>query len=254
MYFMYVDESGDTGITASPTHYFCLSSLVVHELRWQECLNQLIDFRRRMKVRFGLRMREEIHAAQMINRPGELVRIRRNDRLTIIRAFADELTHLPDVNVINVVVDKRPTDTSEGVFDRGWRALIQRFENTISNHNFPGPANTDDRGLIICDQTDARLNKLLRKLRRYNPVPNQKSFGVGYRDLRLKYIIEDPVHRDSRDTYFLQAADALAFLVYQVLDPSSYIRRRGARMYFMRLDPILCKVGSTANAYGDVRV
>lgn len=31
MYFMYVDESGDPGMLVSPTRYFVLSGLVVHE-------------------------------------------------------------------------------------------------------------------------------------------------------------------------------------------------------------------------------
>jgi uncharacterized protein DUF3800 len=165
MYLMYVDESGDTGVTNSPTKHFALSSLIVHELRWQTALQQLIEFRRRMRDRFGLLMTEEIHASGMINRPGPLVRIKRNDRLTILRALLDEITHLPDVNLINVVVDKRPSDTSDVVFDRAWSALIQRFEDTLSHRNFPGPANPDERGLIICDETDLRLNRLLRRMR-----------------------------------------------------------------------------------------
>lgn len=98
MYLMYVDESGDTGIVNSPTKYFALSSLIEHELRWQACLNRLIAFRRRMRDKFGLKLDEEIHAAAMINHPGDLVRIRRNDRLTIIRGFAEEIATLPDVS------------------------------------------------------------------------------------------------------------------------------------------------------------
>ena len=78
-----------------------------------------------MKERFGLKLMDEIHASKMINSPGELVRINRNDRLTILRAMIDEITHLPDVNVINVVVDKHADDTSETVFDRAWRTFIQ---------------------------------------------------------------------------------------------------------------------------------
>ena len=254
MYLMYVDESGDTGVLNSPTRHFALSSLVVHELRWDPALQQLIEFRRRMREKFGLLMTEEIHASGMINKPGRLVRIKRNDRLTILRALIDEITHLPDVNAINIVADKRTTDTSDIVFDRAWRTLIQRFENTLSHHNFPGPANPDERGLIICDQTDQRLNRLLRRMRRYNPVPNQSSLAPGYRDLRLKYIIEDPVHRDSKHTYFLQAVDAIAFFFYQVLAPSEYIRRRGARMYFKRLLPVLCTFASRDNKYGVVHL
>ena len=43
----------------------------------------------------------------MISRPGPLVRIRRNDRLTIIRPMLDELADMPFLNLINVRVDKR---------------------------------------------------------------------------------------------------------------------------------------------------
>src|SRR5205807_4620732 len=94
VYLMYVDESGDTGIENSPTKHFALSSLIVHELRWEAVLQQLIGFRRRLRNKYGLKMAEEIHAAAMINKPGPLVRISRNDRLAILRAFVDEITHL----------------------------------------------------------------------------------------------------------------------------------------------------------------
>lgn len=104
MYLMYVDESGDCGIAGSRTRYFVLTGLVIHELRWQPYLNQLIDFRRRMKQQFGLSLREEIHASAFINRPGNLVSIKRNDRLTIIRSLADELSTMMDLNIINIVV------------------------------------------------------------------------------------------------------------------------------------------------------
>jgi hypothetical protein len=252
MYLMYVDESGDPGVVNSPTKYFTLSSLIVHELRWQACLDQLIAFRRRIRDKYGLKMNEEIHGAAMINRPGALVRINRNDRLTIIRAFADEITKLPDVNSINVVIVKRPSDTKDTVFDRAWSTLIQRFENTLARRNFPGPMNADERGILFCDNTDERLNRLLRKMRRYNPIPNQATFGSGYRDIKIKYVIEDPVHRNSAATYFVQAVDTIAFLLYQRGQPSSYMKKVGGRRYFNRLEPILCKWASNTHPLGIV--
>jgi hypothetical protein len=254
MYLMYVDESGDSGIEGSPTQHFAISSLIVHELRWQECLAQLVAFRRRMKDKYGLKMNEEIHAAAMINHPRALARIPRNDRLTIIRAFADEIATLPDVNIINVLLKKKTGDTSESVFDRAWRALIQRFENTLSHRNFPGPANADERGIIFCDATDQRLNRLMRKMRRYNPIPNQPQYGGGYRDLRLKYVLEDPIHRDSTATYFIQAADTIAYLLYQAESPNAYMRKRGGNKYLRRLEPVLCKVASGYDKLGIVRL
>jgi Protein of unknown function (DUF3800) len=39
MYLMYVDESGDPGLNNSPTRYFTLTGMVVHEQRWHETVN-----------------------------------------------------------------------------------------------------------------------------------------------------------------------------------------------------------------------
>jgi len=88
---MYVDESGDVGLTGSPCRYFTLTGIVVHELRWNEYMERLVAFRKRMRDGFGLLLREEIHSAHLINKPGALARIKRNDRLSIIRYFANEL-------------------------------------------------------------------------------------------------------------------------------------------------------------------
>ena len=44
MYLLYVDESGDIGLDNSPTNYFCLSGLVVHELRWDATLAAVVSF------------------------------------------------------------------------------------------------------------------------------------------------------------------------------------------------------------------
>ncbi len=255
MYLMYVDESGDTGLGNSPTRHFVLSGLVVHELRWQSCLEQLIEFRRRMKAQFGVRLRDEIHSANFISHPGDMIRIRRNDRLTIIRMFARELASIGDLNIINVAVDKASKTAGYDVFEMAWKALIQRFENTAIHRNFLGPANPDERGMIFPDNTEnKKITDLLRRMRRYNPIPSQAYFGSGYRNIGISKIIEDPSFRDSAHSYFIQAADLVAFLLYQYLSPCAYFRKKGATCYFKMLDPALCKVASSTNPYGIVRL
>lgn len=250
---MYVDESGDSGIAGSPTRYFILSGLVVHELRWSETLDQLIEYRKRMRNAFGLLMREEIHSAHLINRPGDLVRIPRNDRLTIIRAFLNEVSSLPDVSIINVVVDKQNKPTDYNVMLKAWEALIQRFSNTISHRNFPGPTNPDERGMIVPDNTDMKtVLNLTRRMRKYNPIPNQSKFGAGYRNMTITNMVEDPYFKDSRHSYFIQAADVIAFSLYQRIAPSSFIKRKSAQNYFKRLDGALCKTASTSDPEGIV--
>lgn len=72
MFLMYVDESGDCGMHNSPSRYFILTGIIVHELRWQIYLDQMIKFRQRLKIEFGIRLNEEIHASAMISKPGDL--------------------------------------------------------------------------------------------------------------------------------------------------------------------------------------
>ena len=255
MFFIYVDESGDSGLTHSPTRYFVLTGLVIHELRWQTYLTQLIAFRKRIRDRFGLKLREELHAGHLITRPGTLVRIKRNDRLAIIRAFADELASMQDISIINVIVDKTGKPVGYDVFENAWKVLIQRFENTLSHRNFLGPVNADDRGLLIPDNTDnKKLTQLLRKMRKYNPIPNQAHFGGGSRNLNLRNIIEDPYFKNSEESYFTQAADLAAFLLYQRHAPNAYMKSKSGQNYFNRLEPVLCKVASMTNRLGIVRL
>ena len=189
----------------------------------------------------------------MISRGGAYKYIPRSDRLTVVRWFADELATIPDLNLIPVVVDKRGKASPYDVFEMAWKVLVQRFENALSNHNFRGPGNPDERGMLFPDRTDdKKLVLLLRRMRRYNPVPNQ--FGSGYRNLAVANVIEDPSFRDSTHSHFIQAADLAAFLLYQRQAPNAYMRRKSGNNYFCRLDSLVCKVASPKDPEGIVRL
>jgi hypothetical protein len=251
MYFLYVDESGDIGLNISPTKYFALSGLVVHELKWHETLETIINFRRILKTRYGLKLREEIHAAHFIHNPGDLARIHKSLRLQILRDVIDFEARLPNLSILNVIVDKQNKTPTDDIFDIAWMTLIQRFHNTIANKNFPGPQNPQDYGILVVDQTDEpKLRILARKMRRYNPVPSR--FGTSSRLIPITTVVEDPVHRNSLHSYFIQLADVNAFFLYQKHLACKYVRKKGGRNYFDRLDPILCKVATRANDWGIV--
>ena len=253
MYLVDVDESGDVGSKMGSSRYFALSGLVVHELRWHDTLDSIIAFRRRARAKDGLKLREEIHANHFIHRPGNLARIAKSMRLRLLRDVVDFQAGLPHVSILNVLIDKEGRPADYDIFQSAWRALIQRFENTISQRNFAGPRNAQDLGLLVVDQTEeAGLRNLTRKMRVCNPVPNMG--GGGYRQLPIKTIVEDAVHRDSLHSYFIQLADVNAYFLYQKHAPAGYIRKKGARHYFARLDPALCKVASLTDAQGIVRL
>jgi hypothetical protein len=252
---MYVDESGDTGLDGSPTDHFVLAGFVVHEADWNSYLERLVAYRRRMGAAFGLPLRAELHSSRLLTRPGSLVGIAKNDRLTIIRAFAKEVATLDRARCICVHVDKRGKGSDYDVFEHAWRALIQRFSNTLVCGNFPRGPGPAEKGMLFPDDTDqVKLKRLVRRMRRYNPIPNQARFGGGFRDLPIDRVIEYPSFRDSAESYFVQVADLIAFLLYQEIAPSAYMRRTGGKSYFERLAPILLTQASSSDPRGIVRL
>jgi hypothetical protein len=251
MYLLYVDESGDSGLNDSPSPFFVLSGFVVHELKWKETIEAIIKFRMDLRDKYGLKLREELHSACFIHKPGKIKRIAKSLRLRLLRDVIDFQATLPDINILNIVIDKKGKDQTFDVFNSAWETLIQRFHNTISHKNFPGPQNPQDYGLLIVDQTDEKkLRNLIRKMRKFNPVPN--TGGVGYRSIPITTIVEDAVHRNSIHSYFIQLADVNAFFLYQKFAVCKYLKKKGARNYFNRLEPVLCKVASSTDGLGIV--
>jgi hypothetical protein len=257
---MYVDDSGDCGMPAdgSPSSLFCLSGLVIHELCWRDTLSKLAHFRRWLRARYRVNIEDELHAAEMIGKSLKLApslrRLPKHERLAIIRNFADTIATLTDVSIINVVVDKRSghVPNKDEVFRWAWYALFQRFENTIQYKNFPGPKNNDDRGVVFPDHTDGqKLRRFLQAMRLRNQLKVSQGSGAFYfKDEPIRVIIEDPILRDSRESYFIQAADCAVCLLKQSIEPSIYMRRHGGNAYFNRLEPALCKRASDKDPRG----
>lgn len=238
MYLMYVDDSGDPGRVNSPTKFLILTAIIFHEYRWHQLLDELIKFRQGLKTTKGLKLREEIHAVNFINKPGELVRIKRNDRLDILKKCIDWVSEQQDISVITVAINKQIQPPGTDIYETAWKLLIQRFENTLAYKNFPHPSHASEAecGIIFSDDTNGgQLTSILRKMRRFNSIPNNNNHPQGYRNIQLKYIIEDPVLRDSSSSYFIQMTDVLAYFARQVYEPNMYIKKKGAKNYYGRL-------------------
>lgn len=253
MYLMYVDESGDVGLNNSPTNYFILSAIVIHELRWKATLESLHNFRKHLRDSKGLKLREEIHCNELINKPGDLIRIKRNDRLDIIKQCIDWIGNQPDLNLFSVAINKK--GRRDDIFELAWKTLIMRFENTISNKNFRGPSNPDDRGIVLSDNTEGiKLRSLIRKMRHYNPIPNAKEYGHGYRLVPVETVIEDPVLRDSKYSFLHQMVDVLAYCVRQKYEPNNYMKKKGGHNYYKRPVNSIVKQVTSRNPYGIVEI
>ncbi len=254
MYLMYVDESGDTGLVRSPTTHFALSGLVVHESRWRDFINQMIAFRKTLRGAHGLRIRTEIHASHFITKSPPIPGMSRHTRLSILRNLLDELAAMEFISITNVIVDKTNKPPDYDVFDHAWRALFQRFENTLQYGNFPG-RHKMSHGLVLTDNTDGqKLTRLMRRMGAFNPIPNQQWAGAGHRNMPLTRVIEDPHPKDSKTSHFIQACDVSAYFLMQSVRPNSFIKRAGAQHYLRRLRPVLNLRAAQIDPLGVVRL
>lgn len=250
MYLMYVDESGDSGIARSPTQYFILSGIVVHESRWRDFIYHLINFKKTMRITYGLPVRAEIHASEFINSP--VYGLPRHARLAILRNFLDEIAKFQDISITNVVINKTNKPAGYDVFESAWQILFQRFENTLIYGNFPG-GHRNDHGIVITDATNGnKLTRLVRRMAVHNYVPHMQQHGTGSRNLPIERVIEDPHGKDSSDTLPIQACDTAAYFLMQKYKPNSYIRSTHSQHYFNRLLPVLNTKASKSNGLGVV--
>jgi hypothetical protein len=207
----------------------------------------MVGFRKMLRDTKGLKLRDEIHSTHFINKPGDLIRIKRNDRLDIMKKCIDWANAQTDISTFSVVVDKQ--GRTDDIFEVAWNALLMRFENTIRHKNFVGPQNPDDRGIVLSDNTEGeKLRGLIRKMRHYNTIPNrQDMYQGGYKNVKLEYIIEDPIFRDSQYSFMHQLNDVIAYCVRQKYEPNNYMKKKGAVNFYNRLSNIVVKVVSKSN-------
>jgi len=254
MYFLYVDESGDPGLPGS-SHHFILSGLVIHESQWSSCLEQIIAFRKGLQS-FKLRARDEIHAAEWVTGRPPIAKTNRYLRLCALRELLVFESKL-EVSLLHVAINKENKTPGYAVFDQAWTTLIQRFENTIGNRNFPH-ATEKDFGTIIADNTHEKmLRNLLRKRRVYNPIPNSPRYNSqqsSYRNLPITYVLEDATLKNSAHSYFLQLVDANAYFLHQKYRPNAFVQKKKARDYFDLLEPVVCKYACKSNNFGVVEL
>ena len=73
MYLFYFDESGDSGLINSPTRFYVLSCVIVHQDGWLETLGNLIRMRRIIKEKHGVPTQPEIKATDIRRGRGPLL-------------------------------------------------------------------------------------------------------------------------------------------------------------------------------------
>lgn len=213
MLVAYIDESGNTGDPAKGGSLtFTLGCVLVDADSWPGAFDGILKFRRRIRDKFGVHMRAEIKANYLLRNGGDLRRysLGHGARHVIYRAHMRALTPL-GVRAFAIVVDKRTNFTTPAAcFDLAWEGLLQRLERTSNAEK--------TRFMVIHDEgeNDA-VRRWVRRARRY--LTAGSAYGAGKIVAPATMLIDDPVARQSTQSYFIQVADLLAYAAFRSVVP-----------------------------------
>jgi Protein of unknown function (DUF3800) len=185
--------------------------------------DQMIAFRRFVRERFGVPVRVELKAGYLLRNEGPYFKhhpLPSDMRRAIYRQSMRLHTKI-GLQTFAVLIDKvKLAERRPGVSPRdvAWEYLLQRLERA-SNSPPLGPTDF----LLVHNAGEGDVARLLaRKARRHGTAGSQ--FGTGYLDRPFKRLIDDPIPRDSRQSYFVQLADLAAYAAYRrFLPPPSHI-------------------------------
>jgi len=204
MYLCYMDESGDPGVhPRSPTVAYSVAGIFLKDTSWLPAFEDVLNFRRYVRKDFGLRMRDEVKASQLVKGSGPWAPLALGSgvRLRIYRGFMRLQAKMGVVQTFAVVVDKAKCSTTEEVRQLAWQRALNRVER-FGHYN-------NDVVMLIPDVGEYEYRrKMARRLRRFSPVGSR--FG-GSLLVPMKNLVDDPVERKSHESYFIQLADLNAY-------------------------------------------
>lgn len=259
MHLAYFDESGDDGFPQYSSPLFALCGIYVHHLRWQAVLDEVVAFRRRLRETIGLPLKTEIHTKFLLldKRPYRELEIPTTKRVGVLTECCALLARLP-LRIVNIVIVKpRLVRKDFDVLDWALTMGVQRIENDLD------PAGESDaRFLLISDV--GRVGKMrttTRRLRQVNYIPSRLGLEPVRRDIRT--LIEDPLPKPSGESYMIQLADMVAFIVYLYALRATGAGRMHGRMpsavddaqvngWMTALSPVLNRWASRRDPFGVV--
>jgi hypothetical protein len=188
---------------------YTVAAVCVPDAQWVRLFETLIQFRRQLRQDFGLYMRAEVKGSELAKGSGPWAGLGLSDRKRkyIYRSFMRLQGASRAIKTYAVVVDKSRCPDEEAVRRTAWRYALQRVER-LANHHSTTAMLFPDSGQYIW------LRRLSREMRRHAVVGSMYGFGSLNRPLQ-KVLVDDPVERDSKQSYMIQLADLNAYAAFR---------------------------------------
>ena len=220
VFIVYLDESGDKGWNNSPTDFFVLTCILVHETFWLQNLDSLVGLRRRLKERWGINTRVELKSEDFRWGHGAFkgLDIGLRDRMNIYKDVMEfQPNSLSTSNFAVAIQKSKLTDKTKDARYWAWEFALQRINRFCVAKG--------ERAILLPDEGHASFaRKLLRQMRRIHTISGH--YG-GVLDIPVQLIVEDPQSQRSHDSYFIQVADWNAYAARRspYIEPTGKVRK-----------------------------
>jgi hypothetical protein len=207
MFFSYFDESGDDGYPDYSSELFVLSSIYFHYAVWKTNYEAIRAFRQNLKKQWDFPVKLEFHTKEFLaDKNPYHGKYTAHQRRSILFEYCQFVASL-DFKIITVVIDKKRIQRPKyAVLKKALTYNIQRIENDL------GLPDCDGHFLIITDEGRVKqMRETARAIQRINYIPSQ-IYPQPYRK-EIARLIEDPLPKPSSESYFIQIADMISFLV-----------------------------------------
>jgi hypothetical protein len=245
MHLFYVDESYDQ-------NKFVMTALCMEDVAWRANFDATKKFRQDLKATYGIKTSRELHATRFIRDCSDGISDKKLSLVERRTVFEETLKHLATLNLtaFNVCLDVAPWGSTTAAH----RIAIERLANRVqaTMRYLKGNA------MVFFDEgKEKEIRKLVRKMAVFNPIPSAYGTwpdGTLSKNIVLDRVLEDPIFKDSRGSYFLQLADFAAFTLLKAEVPATpHIQRHGYHKLFPVLHPICFKAASKKDPWGIVR-
>lgn len=222
-FLIYMDDSGDT-------KWQVYGTIIIPMSRWHEGLETLKGKRREFRDEFSLFIRKELHASDFVAGRGRAgsTTISMYDRSRIFRRLIESIHELPEARVCTSIL---PAKNKQWALER----LLNRCEKALRARQA--------HGVLISDAgNEGDIRALMRRMRRSNQIPSRSgawgSTKSATKNIPITQLIEDPVFRDSSESYFIQLADFLAFSLFRREHPTPKLCRYEYQTFFDLVAPL----------------
>ncbi len=220
MYLAYLDESGDSGLGNSPTHFFVLACVLVHESNWLGDLNLLVDLRRDLRATYGIPTRPEIKATDMVGNRGILRQLKnqlaRPERIRMFDSLLGYQAGQLSLRTFAVAIEKGPAAA------KGWDARYAAWTFALQRINRFCEQEGEWASIYPDEGHGFFIKRRIRHMRRHHAVKSH--WGKSTVRFEIQRVIEDPNERASHDSYFVQLADWNAYAAHR----SQYVHPHAA--------------------------